>query len=265
MLMVNSGELNNINGAIHSEGDVAINAHGQLINNQQTKDKLHGILAKGKLKIDAGKLDNDQGAILANLAQLDVAQLENHLGIVQSGSDLSLNTQQLENSEGLISGAAKTTLTVANSLRQQAGKISAGALTLNAGTLDSTQKSVIAADNADLTIKHNLINTHSELSAIHNLNVISQELNNRQGLLLAEQGRLVINTQQHQVNNQHGKIVAGQAVHLDSGQLDNQQGLVQGDAGVTLNTHGQSVDNMSAAIVSRQALAITAYSIGTAS
>jgi len=258
MLMINSGELNNINGAIHSEGDVAINAHGQLINNQQTKDKLHGILAKGKLKIDAGKLDNDQGAILANLAQLDVAQLENHLGIVQSGSDLSLNTQQLENSEGLISGAAKTTLTVANSLRQQAGKISAGALTLNAGTLDSTEKSVIAADNADLTIKHNLINTHSELSAIHNLNVISQELNNRQGLLLAEQGRLVINTQQHQVNNQHGKIVAGQAVHLDSGQLDNQQGLVQGDAGVTLNTHGQSVDNMSAAIVSRQALAITA-------
>ena len=258
MLMINSGELNNINGAIHSEGDVAINAHGQLINNQQTKDKLHGILAKGKLKIDAGKLDNDQGAILANLAQLDVAQLENHLGIVQSSSDLSLNTQQLENSEGLISSAAKTTLKVANSLRQQAGKISAGELTLNAGTLDSTEKSVIAADNADLTIKHNLINTHSELSAIHNLNVISQELNNRQGLLLAEQGRLVINTQQHQVNNQHGKIVAGQAVHLDSGQLDNQQGLVQGDAGVTLNTHGQSVDNMSAAIVSRQALAITA-------
>ena len=258
MLMINSGELNNINGAIHSEGDVAINAHGQLINNQQTKDKLHGILAKGKLKIDAGKLDNDQGAILANLAQLDVAQLENHLGIVQSGSDLSLNTQQLENSEGLISSAAKTTLKVANSLRQQAGKISAGALTLNAGTLDSTEKSVIAADNADLTIKHNLINTHSELSAIHNLNVISQELNNRQGLLLAEQGRLVINTQQHQVNNQHGKIVAGQAVHLDSGQLDNQQGLVQGDTGVTLNTHGQSVNNMSAAIVSRQALAITA-------
>ena len=83
-------------------------------------------------------------------------------------------------------------------------------------------------------------------------------MNNRQGLLLAEQGRLVINTQQHQVNNQHGKIVAGQAVHLDSGQLDNQQGLVQGDAGVTLNTHGQSVNNMSAAIVSRQALAITA-------
>ena len=258
MLMINSGELNNINGAIHSEGDVAINAHGQLINNQQTKDKLHGILAKGKLKIDAGKLDNDQGAILANLAQLDVAQLENHLGIVQSGSDLSLNTQQLENSEGLISGAAKTTLTVANSLRQQAGKISAGALTLNAGTLDSTEKSVIAADNADLTIKHNLINTHSELSAIHNLNVISQELDNRQGLLLAEQGRLVINSQQHQVNNQHGKLVAGQAVHLDSGQLDNQQGLVQGDTGVTLNTHGQSVNNMSAAIVSRQALAITA-------
>ena len=258
MLMINSGELNNINGAIHSEGDVAINAHGQLINNQQTKDKLHGILAKGKLKIDAGKLDNDQGAILANLAQLDVAQLENHLGIVQSGSDLSLNTQQLENSEGLISGAAKTTLTVANSLRQQAGKISAGALTLNAGTLDSTQKSVIAADNADLAIKHNLINTHSELSAIHNLNVISQELDNRQGLLLAEQGRLVINSQQHQVNNQHGKLVAGQAVHLDSGQLDNQQGLVQGDTGVTLNTHGQSVNNMSAAIVSRQALAITA-------
>ena len=258
MLMINSGELNNINGAIHSEGDVAINAHGQLINNQQTKDKLHGILAKGKLKIDAGKLDNDQGAILANLAQLDVAQLENHLGIVQSGSDLSLNTQQLENSEGLISSAAKTTLTVANSLRQQAGKISAGELTLNAGTLDSTEKSVIAADNADLTIKHNLINTHSELSAIHNLNVISQELDNRQGLLLAEQGRLVINSQQHQVNNQHGKIVAGQAVHLDSGQLDNQQGLVQGDTGVTLNTHGQSVNNMSAAIVSRQALAITA-------
>ena len=258
MLMINSGELNNINGAIHSEGDVSINAHGQLINNQQTKDKLYGILAKGKLKIDAGKLDNDQGAILANLAQLDVAQLENHLGIVQSGSDLSLNTQQLENSEGLISSAAKTTLTVANSLRQQAGKISAGALTLNAGTLDSTQKSVIAADNADLTIKHNLINTHSELSAIHNLNVISQELDNRQGLLLAEQGRLVINSQQHQVNNQHGKIVAGQAVHLDSGQLDNQQGLVQGDTGVTLNTHGQSVNNMSAAIVSRQALAITA-------
>ncbi|QSZ39924.1 large exoprotein involved in heme utilizationor adhesion [Actinobacillus pleuropneumoniae] len=257
-LMVNSGELQNQAGLLYSEQDIKINTHGNTLNNQQIQGKYQGILALGNVTIDSGKLDNTQGVISAKSVQLNSTALTNRLGRLQSNEDLSLTTQHLENSQGIISGAKKVTLTVAKSLQQTAGQIGAGELTLNAGSLQSTEKSVIAADNATLTVQQALTNTDSEISATHHLAITSQALDNQRGLLLAEQGNLTLNTQQQQINNQHGKVVANQQLQVESGALNNQNGLVQGKTGVSLNTHQQSLDNTLGKIISQQALTIAA-------
>ena len=257
-LTVNSGELQNQAGLLYSEQEITINTHGKTLNNQQTQGQNQGILTPGNLTINSGKLENTQGVISAKSVQLNSTALTNRLGRLQGDEDLSLTTQHLENSQGIISGAKNVTLTVAESLQQTAGQIGAGKLTLNAGSLQSTEKSVIAADNATLTVQQALTNTDSEISATHHLAITSQALDNQRGLLLAEQGNLTLNTQQQQINNQHGKVVANQQLQVESGALNNQNGLVQGKTGVSLNTHQQSLDNTLGKIISQQALTIAA-------
>lgn len=257
-LTVNSGELQNQAGLLYGEQEITINTHGKTLNNQQTQGQNQGILTPGNLTINSGKLENTQGVISAKSVQLNSTALTNRLGRLQSNEDLSLTTQHLENSQGIISGAKKVTLTVAESLQQTAGQIGAGELTLNAGSLQSTEKSVIAADNATLTVQQALTNTDSEISATHHLAITSQALDNQRGLLLAEQGNLTLNSQQQQINNQYGKVVANQQLQVESGALNNQNGLVQGKTGVSLNTHQQSLDNTLGKIISQQALTIAA-------
>ncbi|MDY4478905.1 MAG: filamentous hemagglutinin N-terminal domain-containing protein [[Pasteurella] aerogenes] len=256
-LAVNSGELQNQAGLLHSEQDITINTHGNTLNNRQTQGQNQGILTLGNLAVNSGKLENTQGVISAKSAQLNSTALTNRLGRLQSNENLSLTTQHLENSNGVISGAKNVTLTVAEILQQTAGQIGASELTIKAGTIQSTEKSVIAADNATLSVQRTLANTDSEISATQDLIITSQHINNQQGLLLAEKGNLTLNSQQHHVNNLHGKVVAGNNVYVESGTLENQHGLIQSTANLTLNTHDQHLHNNLGNIISQQALSIT--------
>uniref|UniRef100_UPI0028EAC04A two-partner secretion domain-containing protein n=1 Tax=Haemophilus parahaemolyticus TaxID=735 RepID=UPI0028EAC04A len=256
-LGLNSGELQNQAGLLHSEQNITINTLGNTLNNQQTQGKYQGILALGNLTIDSGKLDNTRGVISANSAQLNSSELVNRLGRLQSNENVSLTAQYLENSNGVLSGAKNVTLTVAETLQQTAGQIGASELTIKAGTIQSTEKSVIAADNATLSVQRTLANTDSEISATQDLTITSQQINNQQGLLLAEKGNLTLNSQQHHVNNLHGKVVAGNNVYVESGTLENRHGLIQSTANLTLNTHDQCLHNNLGNIISQQALSIT--------
>ena len=256
-LGLNSGELQNQAGLLHSEQNITINTHGNTLNNQQTQGKYQGILALGNLTIDSGKLDNTRGVISANSARLNSSELVNRLGRLQSNENVSLTTQYLENSNGVLSGAKNVTLTVAETLQQTAGQIGASELTIKAGTIQSTEKSVIAADNATLSVQRTLANTDSEISATQDLTITSQQINNQQGLLLAEKGNLTLNSQQHHVNNLHGKVVAGNNVYVESGTLENRHGLIQSTGNLTLNTHDQCLHNNLGNIISQQALSIT--------
>ncbi|WP_238327280.1 filamentous hemagglutinin N-terminal domain-containing protein [Rodentibacter pneumotropicus] len=253
---LDSGELQSQGGSIYSQQDIRIDTHNQLLNNQQTQGEYQGILSQGNLTVHAGKLDNTQGSISAKSSQLNITELANRFGILQSRDDLLLHAQRIDNTEGMISGAKKVVLAVSDLFTQKTGKVGAGELVLNAGTVDSTEKSLIVADNAILTVKGKLTNANSEVSTTQNLAITSQVLNNQRGLLLAERGNLTINSQQYHLNNQHGKIVAGQKIRLDSGALDNQQGLVQGQTGILLNTYQQYLNNTLGHIVSQQDLTI---------
>lgn len=256
-LGLNSGELQNQAGLLHSEQNITINTLGNTLNNQQTQGKYQGILALGNLTIDSGKLDNTRGVISANSAQLNSSELVNRLGRLQSNENVSLTAQYLKNSNGVLSGAKNVTLTVAETLQQTAGQIGASELTIKAGTIQSTEKSVIAADNATLSVQRTLANTDSEISATQDLTITSQQINNQQGLLLAEKGNLTLNSQQHHVNNLHGKVVAGNNVYVESGTLENRHGLIQSTANLSLNTHDQCLHNNLGNIISQQALSIT--------
>ncbi|MFA9499550.1 hemagglutinin repeat-containing protein [Mannheimia sp. E30BD] len=255
-LGINSGRLQNQAGLLYSEQNITINTDGKTLSNRQTQGQYQGILALGNLTVDSGKLDNTQGVISVNSAQLNSSELINRLGRLQSNENLSLTNQHLENSNGVISGAQNVTLTVTEMLKQTAGQIGAGTLTINAGAILSTEKSVIAADNATLSVQRNLANTKSEISATQDLTIASQNIKNQQGVLLAEKGNLILDSQKHQINNLEGKVVAGKNLYVESGTLENQQGLIQGIANLTLNTHEQRLHNNLGNIISQQALSI---------
>ncbi|AHG86465.1 Large exoprotein involved in heme utilizationor adhesion [Bibersteinia trehalosi USDA-ARS-USMARC-190] len=258
-ILISSGELDNREGAIHSASDIVLNAKDQKLINDNTLATDKGIVALGNITLNSADLDNQQGYIAsqANLT-LNVAETNNTAGLIKSNRDIHLDAQSLRNDEGMISGVLQLALNITDGLQQQAGNIVAGELSINAGSLNSTQDSVISANNVAVAVKHHLTNTQSEISATQHLNITSQAVENQQGLLFAEMGNLSVNTQQHRVNNQQGKIVAGQAVSLASGALENQRGLIQGKTGVKLNTHGQNLDNTLATIISQQALSIRA-------
>ncbi|QLB42333.1 hemagglutinin repeat-containing protein [Mannheimia pernigra] len=258
-ITINSGEIDNTTGAIHSENNIVLNTHTQKLTNDNTLSPNKGIIALGNLTLNSGNVANQQGYIASqHHLKMNVLAVNNTQGLMKTNQGIQFIAQSVKNDRGIISAKSNANISIIGSLQQQTGKIGARELIINAGQLDSTQQSVITADNVTLAITRSLVNTNSEISATHHLNVKSQGLNNQQSLLLAEQGHLSINTQQQSMNNQQGKIVSGQTVSVESGALNNQQGVVQGKTGVNLNTHHHSINNTLATIISQQTLKIAA-------
>ncbi|PJG85968.1 hemagglutinin repeat-containing protein [Conservatibacter flavescens] len=259
-VLLDTGALDNRAGLIHGQQTIHIDTHAQRLINQQTQGKNQGILANGRLTLRAGEVDNTQGTIVAksDMVTVNTPRLLNQSGILQSGGDLSLQTQRIENSQGLISGVHRVDLTATDGLLQAAGKIGAGELVLNAGTLQSTENSLISVENATVNVTHELVNAKSEISATKQIRLISQALNNQQGLLLTKQGDIAIDTQLYGLDNQQGKILAGQGVTIDSGAFNNQFGEVVGKTGMALNTHRQTLNNQAGKLLSQRHLTIRA-------
>ncbi|WP_442898504.1 hemagglutinin repeat-containing protein [Escherichia sp. HH41S] len=216
-LQISSGTLMNQKGALKAGTDMLLS--GGDVSNQE------GTLAAGRdLNAHLNVLENQQGTVVSNgNSRLDVTRFDNQGGRLVAQQSLTLSSTDIINdASGLIQSGASLNLradTLSNrNSGDRGGVISQGAMTLNAGTLDSTAGVLLSGDALSLT---------------------AGVVNNTSGQVVA-----------------NGQIVANGLPGRNSLALNNQSGLIQGK-GISINTAGQTLDNRGGTLNSLQELTVS--------
>jgi len=197
-----SGELNNAQGSLFSEGALAIDA--QSLNNDG------GTLSSAKaLSVDTrGAVSNRGGQLLTDAAlTLTSSALDNQQkGVISSKSNLHITTGELNNSQASIYAA--------DQLELSAGKVTNTAGSLGAGN-------ALTADIQGLDQQGGkLFSSHASVS----VDLHGGALNNQGGVINAPGQLLLKNLAE--VNNRGGEISSEQAFELIAKSLDNSGGQV---------------------------------------
>ncbi len=197
-----SGELNNAQGSLLSEGALAIDA--QNLNNDG------GTLSSAKaLSVDTrGAVSNRGGQLLTDAAlTLTSSALDNQQkGVISSKSNLHITTGELNNSQANIYAA--------DQLELSAGKVTNTAGSLGAGN-------ALTADIQGLDQQGGkLFSSHASVS----VDLHGGALNNQGGVINAPGQLLLKNLAE--VNNRGGEISSEQAFELIAKSLDNSGGQV---------------------------------------
>ncbi|MGY3643196.1 hemagglutinin repeat-containing protein [Pseudomonas sp. PK-RTE-24] len=197
-----SGELNNAQGSLFSEGALAIDA--QSLNNDG------GTLSSAKaLSVDThGAVSNRGGQLLTDAAlTLTSSALDNQQkGVISSKSNLHITTGELNNSHASIYAA--------DQLEFSAGKVTNTAGSLGAGN-------ALTADIQGLDQQGGkLFSSHASVS----VDLHGGALNNQGGVINAPGQLLLKNLSE--VNNRGGEISSEQAFELIAKSLDNSGGQV---------------------------------------
>ncbi|MCV2221741.1 hemagglutinin repeat-containing protein [Pseudomonas mercuritolerans] len=197
-----SGELNNAQGSLFSEGALAIDA--QSLNNDG------GTLSSAKaLSVDTrGAVSNRGGQLLTDAAlTLTSSALDNQQkGVISSKSNLHITTGELNNSQASIYAA--------DQLELSAGKVTNTAGSLGAGN-------ALTADIQGLDQQGGkLFSSHASVS----VDLHGGALNNHGGVINAPGQLLLKNLAE--VNNRGGEISSEQAFELIAKSLDNSGGQV---------------------------------------
>ncbi|MEI9781525.1 hemagglutinin repeat-containing protein [Escherichia coli] len=196
-MLLSGGDVSNQEGTLAAGGD--LNTHLNVLENQQGT-----VVSNGNSRLDVTRFDNQGGRLVAQqlltLSSTDI--INDASGLIQSGASLNLRADTLSNRN---SG-------------DRGGVISQGAMTLNAGTLDSTAGVLLSGDALSLT---------------------AGVVNNTSGQVVA-----------------NGQIVANGLPGRNSLALNNQSGLIQGK-GISINTAGQTLDNRGGTLNSLQELTVS--------
>ncbi len=216
-LQISSGTLMNQKGALKAGTDMLLSG-GDVSNQEGT------LAAGGDLNTHLNVLENQQGTVVSNgNSRLDVTRFDNQGGRLVAQQSLTLSSTDIINdASGLIQSGASLNLradTLSNrNSGDRGGVISQGAMTLNAGTLDSTAGVLLSGDALSLT---------------------AGVVNNTSGQVVA-----------------NGQIVANGLPGRNSLALNNQSGLIQGK-GISINTAGQTLDNRGGTLNSLQELTVS--------
>ncbi|WP_099139547.1 hemagglutinin repeat-containing protein, partial [Xenorhabdus mauleonii] len=244
------------------------------------------LISDGALKLSGGRYQLSRGSVSAQRITADIQSLDNRLGkMIQSGKNtLTLAIQQgLDNRSGTISANGTIDIRadslVNNTLTEsELGKEDV----LTNEELSHAQGKIVAAEDGRLQInvKNDMNNDAGQLrasdsvtisaSAIHNqkgrisssggdIALTTGQLNNEKGQIKA--GDVDINTGSHQLNNTAGQVAAERRMTLQTGELLNQGGLIQSGQALTINTHGEHLDNrnthLSGGVFSQGAINLT--------
>ncbi|NBI13764.1 filamentous hemagglutinin N-terminal domain-containing protein [[Haemophilus] felis] len=234
---------------------------------------------KEALTLQAARLDNTKGRMIAKKAQLDlkvrvqfnnlqgsvwtnnklnmnVGKFNNQQGTLHSEQDLNLTATQLENNQGTISSNTNSSLKIKNAMSQEAGHIlSSGVLSIHADQLHSTNKSVISGNQVNVATGQ-MVNKASQLLAKQAMTISSQALDNTQGEISSQHNAVTIDTHQQKLDNTQGKIRSKLALSIQSGELDNSQGVVHSESDILLNTHQQKLINQHTLSVEKGIIAL---------
>ncbi|OOF35619.1 hemagglutinin repeat-containing protein, partial [Rodentibacter heidelbergensis] len=273
----NTGKIDSQLGYLFGKNNIDI--HSAIFNNQQGE-----VLAE-QVSLSGHQVNNEKGKIIAgNKANLSVNQLNNqHQGIVYSKGDLTLNTKNLLNQEGMISAASQAVLGAeyidnrqgvlqgesnfiikTASLNNEQGDISAKEAVISAAEINNTQGVMTAQNSLTLSGSH-LDNRGGIVQAKQaeiNLIDLDNRANGTSGSLLTASNRLALNVAN--INNQQTKasqstptqgIQAGEVI-VNADHLDNQDGgiYVGRSANISVN---QSLNNQQGEILSTGRVDIT--------
>jgi filamentous hemagglutinin len=256
LTLSNEGWLAN-SGSIQSTQDLSIRTQGRI-------DNTASIYAGGQLNISTPSdiVQTGKGAIMAaqshatfTAATLSTAQgsamgsgIQSDGKLADSG-DLTINTTQGLQLQGqtLAGGLFKLS---ASSVDLTGAQVSAGQLDIratsgNITTRDATISAIQKTGQLKLTTTDDaqLDNTRGIISGAQ-VQVSTGQLNNTQGHITAQ--NLSVDTHQHTLTNTRGTLLASQAVTLQTGALGNQAGLIQSGTQLSIDTHGQALNNTQA-------------------
>lgn len=236
------GDLDNGNGQLLTQGELAVTAQGALRNDGGT------IAAAAAVRAVAASLDNRNGSVSGN--GLDVRMgngVDNRGGLLQSaGGSLALEAGSLDNRAGTVqaiagSGGGDVHLTLAQDLDNSGGLVGASHdLVLDAHNLRNDAGIVEAGRDLSVTARGQLDNHQSgRFSASRDLVVTST------GALLNSGGQLdagrTLTASGASIDNAAGRIInngAGTTTLSTGGQLDNRGGDIGGSGAIVLTANG---------------------------
>jgi filamentous hemagglutinin len=262
-LQLDSGLLNNRAGRIESGGDLNLDTHGNDFINRDS-GAAGGLFSAGILKLYSGTLDNLRGFITGSKgAQIAAGDIHNQSGTLTGGKGrLDLTSGELQNQGGLLQAGSDMTLdTQGHALinrdsGSQRGIVALNSLDLRSGAIDN-QTGFIAAGNQATIGASELNNSQGQIAGNGGLLFSGQALNNSDGKLQSA-GDITLNTSGQTLANQRGLIASGGNLHIDSGALDNQQGQIQGGTDLTLNAGQNALFNQTGKLLSAGTLSLTA-------
>uniref|UniRef100_UPI00301C7C2E hemagglutinin repeat-containing protein n=1 Tax=Pantoea anthophila TaxID=470931 RepID=UPI00301C7C2E len=262
-LQLDSGMLNNRAGRIESGGDLHLDTHGNDLINRDS-GAAGGLFSAGILKLYSGTLDNLRGFITGSKgAQIAAGDIHNQSGTLTGGKGrLDLTSGELQNQGGLLQAGSDMTLdTQGHTLinrdsGSQRGIVALNSLDLRSGAIDN-QTGFIAAGNQATINASELNNSQGQIAGNGGLLFSGQALKNSDGKLQSA-GDITLNTSGQTLANQRGLIASGGNLHIDSGALDNQQGQIQGGTDLTLNAGQNALFNQTGKLLSAGTLSLMA-------
>ncbi|MBT0722799.1 filamentous hemagglutinin N-terminal domain-containing protein, partial [Rosenbergiella collisarenosi] len=216
----------------------------------------------------AARLDNQGGSIISQGPQtfrLNSQHIDNTQGLLASASDLRLTSGGLDNRGGLVQAAHNLTLSIqdgtltnAQTQAENLGLRAGASLDIQANTLDN-HNGLIAANTITATADQ-WNNRLGEVISDHDLVMTTTQLDNQQGLLSAQAGALTLRTS-HDLHNQAGTLQSQGALTLTAGALNNDHGkILAAQSDVTLNASGH-LENQAGQIAARDRVSVTSASL----
>ncbi|MGL5423329.1 MAG: filamentous hemagglutinin N-terminal domain-containing protein, partial [Serratia fonticola] len=248
-LTIQATQMNGDSGAVVSNGSLALTGTQLNLDNTTTQ--------AGNITLNAGSLSHRGGQMTqtgSGTLNLNVTDLfDNQEGDIFSNGALSLTAGTLNNQQGQLIAADKhdLTLTLDGALNNRDGLIAAdGRLTSLSGAVDNTGGLMQAGSALSLNSRGaEVVNRNSGaqggIVSAGDMQLATGNLDNRNGQIAAS----TLNAQTGNINNAAGKILADKGLALSSGALNNQAGSVQSGAALTLNTHGQTIDNSAGGLI----------------
>ncbi|MFB9170382.1 hemagglutinin repeat-containing protein, partial [Chromobacterium piscinae] len=295
--------LDNAGGKVLSDGKLALQAQGDILNQQGVVSALRQLElrsrdgkidnAGGKLQASdtlaasAQQLDNGQGGVIdggGKLALNSAGQLDNDGGRIHGGMAVAVQAGSLSNAGGTLESANTLGLKVDGALDNHGGKLlSEQAQSVQAGSLNNDRGSIgsraglkldsgaasnrggeiLSLDDAGLTLA-SLDNAGGKVHSDGKLNVQAQgDVLNGKGQLSALK-QLELRSQGGKIDNQGGKLLSGGALNVGAQQLDNSQGgIIDGRGALDLSATG-GLDNRAGKISAGAGLTAQAASMDNA-
>ncbi|MEI2684460.1 hemagglutinin repeat-containing protein [Erwinia aphidicola] len=290
-----TGRLDNSDGTIESRqlsfsAAALTNSRGSLLalDNAAQQWRVSGLLdnaggeigSNGDLRLDAGRLDNQNGTVKtqAALAVTTSGAVSNAGGNLLAGNALTLSAGgDVSNESGTLSGG-QLTLSAAGLLANGKGEISGQSLMLTTGSLNNALGKIVAQNDVTLTAQQGLNNAGGWLEAGnglalnaggdwdnrggtaqggHRVNASALSLDNTGGRLQSG-GDLSLKSS-GDILNRTGKLTAQQALRVNAGAaslFDNDGGSLQSGGALTLQG-GRLNNRQSGRIYSQNALSLS--------